>query len=843
VVPRADHTSELLARHSGWQFDLQSALIGALVAWIIAGLLYSQRAALAELARTLIAPIKAWRRRARASQEEKYLRALKRALRPSLLLAPRDPDVVFIPPVFQTFALLPKTIAEVGQAAWSVTVSHDALLDGHPKVVIAGSQGSGRTTSLLMTLWHTIQQTAGEDERLYTHMPIWIDLRHVEKLSQDADAAPLQKIAELATAFLPDVLPKWLLRHLKNEPVLLLLDNWEALTVEQQATVARWIAEADEEITDAIWMVAAATSGYGELIEVGFMPAELFQTLDAACIPQLIQGWRSEVGAVGDTNGPQILDGEADDAAPDGHADSAASEEDTQEVLRSAIDGGCPLWELHLRIVLNLETGALPTRQAAVLDRFIESRLSRVDLGKGAEDWAAQSLEIAKKALIALAVTQRIEGRTISNQVVRDTVKAYLPPKDERPRRLESGIRKVLAESGLLQQGSKSWSIAHAILADFLTAEHLAAQDEGAQRVQAHLTDPTWLILSEFYAGLTDAGELARELLTSGTHEGNLSALLRAARWAVVADPQQTWRKELLKALAQTFMEDDLPWSLRLDVGRALSAIAGEGARAFFLRMMHHASDEVRAAAIRGLGRSGTEEELPLLAAALNDAAPIVQSSGVDALRDAGSAEACVFLEERWSQVDETLMIRIAEALASMPAGWSALEEGTQHPDLLVRRAAAHGLGLIAEPWAEEALLEISREDTEWLVRSAADSALQTREERAERRTCIAAPPKIDQMDWLIAWAARQGMGLGVGEAARETLLRAAQEGNVDAKVLSALTLAQIGRRSDIPLLEVLAREPILDVQTAADWALAQIRQRYERLPQATEPEVAEPDL
>jgi HEAT repeat protein len=220
---------------------------------------------------------------------------------------------------------------------------------------------------------------------------------------------------------------------------------------------------------------------------------------------------------------------------------------------------------------------------------------------------------------------------------------------------------------------------------------------------------------------------------------------------------------------------------------------------------------------------------MPLLAAALQDSAPTVQMSAIDALQDAGIEEAIAYLAESWPQVDETLMIRIAEALASLPAGWAELENGTQHPDLLVRRAAAHGLGLVAEPWAEERLLEIGREDMEWLVRSAAESALEGREERAERQTRIAPPPEIDQMDWLMAWAARQGLGLGVGEAARETLLRAAQEGNVDAKVLSALTLAQIGRRSDLPLLEALARESAPESQRAATWALMQVRQRYER--------------
>jgi HEAT repeat protein len=406
-------------------------------------------------------------------------------------------------------------------------------------------------------------------------------------------------------------------------------------------------------------------------------------------------------------------------------------------------------------------------------------------------------------------------------------VEAALPPDAERPRRLEGAARKILAESGLLRQEGKLWTILHPIFADYLTACHLAADEAGQEILEAHIDDPTWLILTEFYAGLTDAGELADQLLSEVEAGTSQEALLRAARWGIVAPEDHAWRKHLIKVLAQTFMQVDLDWGLRLSVGHALSLIAGEGARAFFLRMLRQPSTDVRCAAIRGLGWAGTPKEMPLLAAALRDSSSAVQSSAVDALRDSGTDGAIAFLAESMPQVDEVLMIRIAEALASLPAGWDALESATEYPDLLVRRAAAQGLGLIEEAWAEQRLLEIGREDVEWLVRSAAEAAIQTRQERDEQQMRICASPKVDQMAWLIAWAARQGQGLGIGEAARETLLRAAQEGNVDAKALSALTLAQIGRRTDLPLVEVLARDRDPDVQRAAAWATQQVRQRY----------------
>ncbi len=74
-------------------------------------------------------------------------------------------------------------------------------------------------------------------------------------------------------------------------------------------------------------------------------------------------------------------------------------------------------------------------------------------------------------------------------------------------------------------------------------------------------------------------------------------------------------------------------------------------------------------------------------------------------------------------------MASIADVLASDVRGGEALQRAAHHPDLMVRRAATFGLGKVDEDWALELLLELAREDTEWVVRSAAELALQARDE------------------------------------------------------------------------------------------------------------------
>ena len=50
---------QVVQRNEGWRFDLRSAIIGALLAWIIAALLHYQRDRVKQALLRLWAPIKA----------------------------------------------------------------------------------------------------------------------------------------------------------------------------------------------------------------------------------------------------------------------------------------------------------------------------------------------------------------------------------------------------------------------------------------------------------------------------------------------------------------------------------------------------------------------------------------------------------------------------------------------------------------------------------------------------------------------------------------------------------------------------------------------------------------
>ncbi len=791
-------------QRSEWRFDWRSALIGALVAWVIAAIIYRQRAALGDLAQRLWAPVKRWRARMKSSVEEKYLRALQEALSQLLLFAPQDPTAVFVPPIFLAPPPLPNTFSDETLSAAPVEVPFSTLRQGHPRVIITGAQGDGRTTTLALTAWALVPDDEGDVP--FERFPLWIDLARLEALpAADSESSPVEFLTELATRFLPRALPKWILEQLRTQPPLILVDNWEALPREMREPVAHWIAEVGEALPEAHWLVATGPEGYGPLVEGGFVPVEITPVLDETALHKLFTGWASL------REREETLEGES------------------LHTLLWAREAGDQFLELTARTLLYLQTEQLPYQPTEVFAELLELQLP---IPKVSEEWpegGEEAQRLAFKFLEELAFTIRIEGERVTPAWMEEQLEALMPPETERPPRFEATVQQLLQKSRVMQRAGDSVHFSHYLWRDFFAARALAERENGVAQLLDHLYDSEWLFLLECFIGLGQGEKLVKSLIKDALAENDRGKILRAGRWAVVAPPSAGWRKAVMKILAQTFVKPEMEDAERLAVGRALALIAGETARPFFLQTLRTPQPGVRASALRGLGWTGTPSDMKIIAAGINDSNFNIQVSAVRALGDLGTSGAFRLLQRFLAQSDEQLIITIAETLASQPEGWEALQEATQSEDLMVRRAAAHALGYVPQPWAEELLGVLVREDPQWLVRSAAEASLTALQAREEAAT-VAPPPKIDEAGWLMNWAARQGLGLGVGEAALQTLLHALERGEPETRILAALTLMRMGRREHLELLRPLLEDPNVEVQGVAAEAYATIEMRYRGL-------------
>ena len=122
------------------------------------------------------------------------------------------------------------------------------------------------------------------------------------------------------------------------------------------------------------------------------------------------------------------------------------------------------------------------------------------------------------------------------------------------------------------------------------------------------------------------------------------------------------------------------------------------------------------------------------------------------------------------------------------------------------------------------------RDDKQWFVRSAAEDALRAMDTRTRQPiddpTLDLSPIVIDQQGWLVEWAARQGIGIGVGRQANQALMRALDEGDTPVRLAALQTLLYVGDLSHHDKLRTLLYDPDRAVRDAAFTTLETIGQR-----------------
>jgi HEAT repeat protein len=274
--------------------------------------------------------------------------------------------------------------------------------------------------------------------------------------------------------------------------------------------------------------------------------------------------------------------------------------------------------------------------------------------------------------------------------------------------------------------------------------------------------------------------------------------------------------------LARTLLQSAPPAPARRALAEALAMTDVPGVAYFLAQALQHPDSEVRVAAVLGLARGGNESDLSAIEAALSDEDSAVREAAVRALTSLGIDAAERRLERVLLEGDDMLRPIAAEALAKYgKESADFLREAVESEDVMTRRAAVFGLAQIG---AWDVLEKVMREDEQWIVRTAAATALEER----ERTPGITPPPEIEQLPWLISWAAAQGTGVGVGDAARRMLWRALSEGDVPVRLAAAQVLIRIGRPDDVEPLRAALNHPAPVVASAAFEALAEISRRYD---------------
>jgi len=577
---------------------------------------------------------------------------------------------------------------------------------------------------------------------------------------------------------------------------IVLVDGWDELPSDERGLAAGRLAEAMGAVAGNVWLVAAGERGYAPLVEAGLAPLRL-APWQAAQSDALAERWAASFR----------------DAIP------AAPRVLWTELRRATRAGASPM-ELALRAFVYLSTQEdLPRRAGALFERAADLLLSQPDSA-----WLLATCH-ATLGRLALALF-RERCRTLSRAEVEAAIRENVSSSDESPTRsVAIAFRVLTGKRGMLRllpQGRLQFI--HSRWQAYFAARELVtlAPTDLAER----LDDPRWAEVFAFYAEFGDMGPLMSAWL-SRSDDLTRSRLRALARWVSVAPEGAAWREQATALLAKTLLQPQLAHPVRRALAEDLAVTGMPGVSAFLGKLLAHPNAEVRIAALRGLGRCGAEPEVTLLEPALGDADVRVCQAALDALAalnlDAAAKALAGYLA---ATSNDELRPAAAEALAHCGGmGRALLREAAASDNVMVRRAAVFGLAAARE----RLLLErVAREDTQWIVRSAAVAVLAELDAGEQEATGVPPMPEADDLAWLISWTAGRGQGVERGTGARHMLLCALREGQPAAQLAALETLALIGRPEDVPAVEPLLRETDSGLAQAAFEVMAEVSQRYD---------------
>ncbi len=649
----------------------------------------------------------------------------------ALLIPPRllPPPVYALPEeemhfnaIGQVLPYLPEW-PEVGVTYNAPQLRLDEALGGGAHIVIVGAAGCGKSVALA----DLASRMARGDETLpgplRERLPLLVHIHDVP-LDKPPLEALLDGLAAHTSVLAQAQLPKLLRARLEAGNILLLLDGLDELPPEALRRAAEFLAALLEAYPALQAAATASPEGYDGLTALGFFPLAMGawnQADRAAWLDKWRAAWRAQPEASAEAVPEEILAGWL-------HTETGHD---------TPLEHTLKVWALFAGDALG--SGALEALEAHV------RRMGADKARLGARAWESLSGGYA-----APPQTEEAAGEGETSQAQEKAAETSAPRQNGHP-------------------------LGHIVFSAYLAAEHAA--EAGLAETLFGLPDsPLKALTVQFYAARADVSGYIQPLLDT-RHDPLQRGLLKAARWLRYARPEAPWRPAVLRTLARSIQRGALPLGLRVRCVAALALSGDAGVGALLRRLMENPAPDLRYLGALGSGLLGDARHFPLLETLLQDSDPRVQRAaclGMSALQHPKALEAIATVLVGG---DEMLQQVAAEALAAHAGeGHEILKEASTFDDLLVRRAAVAGLLGVHQPWAAETLRRMHLDDSEWVVRAAAEQAIRQME---GHNPYVPRPlPPLRDTPWLLAYAAEQGRGIGSEEHGMELLAHMLKNGD-----------------------------------------------------------------
>jgi len=837
---------------AAWHFDFASALLGFAFAWVLVYFMYRNRAMLGGVRDQLVDRTRQLRDDLTSGADRRYRRELgQRAavLRVGTWTVPLE--TVYVEPYFKAPLPEPNPFAPLDQTldwvewAWPDVrrilpglpgrlLNPHQVVAGTSRVAIAGEPGAGKSTLLAYlvmvatgTATHANFEFDGEPLPLWAHLADLLEeAGHVE---EDPAAALIEAAAQHAGAISGQRLPPLARRRLAEGRCLVLIDGLDELVPTERTVAIAWLERFIKRYGDNRIVVTAPAAGLRSLRALDFIELT-FEPWGPRTLQRVAERWASAARARAPRD-QEPAAGEDAEAEPARLRVPSWMETPLDVVLWQFLEANraqtpanrCELYKLAVGVALwtpeKLPTPA-PRKSSQSATPF--SSLAYLPVASGEDFLAGAAYDSLSSRRSALPWSE-LELR-ISDVLAQHEVAGHHD--------LELLLERLIRFSGLLAQGThRRVSLVHPVLRDYLAARHVAAFGDAGLLKQMR-DDPAWTGALRFYAGLAgpQLGPLVGELLSV---RGDVlqDQVFRVAGWAGMAPATGVaWRGAVMAAVARLMLAPGEAPCLRERAAAALVATRDPGVSLLLKRAMVAPEERLRVLAVLGLGalrEQAPSDAVSLLVARLGDESPAVRLATAQALSYLETDKAIEELMHVMLTADDILRRIAAESLGAMGGeGHRVLQEGIGDKDYLVRRAAAYGLFIPAaagHEWATELLQQTEREDTEWFARSAATEGLQRLTDLLTRQQLKL--PRVDDIAWLVHWAAQKGQGAGTGEAALQALGLALLDPDARVRAAGAISLAQLAEpTAEEPLRRLAADDPEMDVRQAAVIALAVIR-------------------
>jgi HEAT repeat protein len=680
-------------------------------------------------------------------------------------------------------------------------------------MAIVGQPGNGKTTALAFLAGQVGRRECplaelNECLPLYLHA---LDLPATLNPNGDPLKPILDLLAQKGAAFSGQPAAALLRASFTSGNVLLLLDGIDELPAINIREFGKYLEGLVKAYPQARMVITASPDYWDGLAQIGFRPYsiaswshdDIDRFLDGWSIhwanlieplnpdkkkkvdPAILKNWLVEAGDginpfdrtlitwavfAGDIRGPNPIDA-------------------LETFIRRIIDPGIrgAIEQIALQVVLFAQPGMAKNE--------LESALSR----------------ITPTATIAPAPPSNTSGETPTG------ASPTAANADASRREIGSLPVRFLVENGVFNlHGSERYSFFHPILAGYLAACALQKKPDQAARL---VSQQGWTgkNLALCYLGAFCDMSAIIEPFLADAEEPLFRSIFLAARWLREAKGSPGWKIRVMRSLVEILQAEPLPYGIRQRALTALVCSRDSGLPALFKQFVDAKSPVTSQLAALGCGAIRDKKLVPDLIELLNSMnAPVVHCA-VLSLVSMGNQAAIEAVARTLLTGDESSRRAAAEALANHPSeGYAILKDGSVLSDILVRRAVVFGLARIKEKWALETLEKMRIEDGQWVVRNAAAQTVEALELPNPRVYKPLPPPA--QSPWVIAFAARQGIGIAGDSPAIDMLLLALKAGDEEERLASLEYLAKLPQPDVISaLFETIYKAPGVMRETAVN--------------------------